>query len=434
MNCRVLIVADHASAKFGGEAALPFHYFRVLKKRNHPVWLVVHERTRKELEAHFPNDQSSIYYIHDTRLHQFLFRVGKFLPQRITYLTTGFLLRLVTQFAQRRMSKKLVRELKIDVVHQPMPVSPKEPSMLFGLNAPVVIGPMNGGMNFPVGFRHMQSRFVDWSVVLGRLSSSVINRIVPGKRHAMLVVANPRTRAALPNGSSQQIFELVENGIDLTLWRRRPGKQTHIETNVIDFVYMGRLVSLKAVDLLLEAFRIAANHHPISLRIIGDGPCRKELETQAKALNLYSERSSECGKVFFPGWLSQEECARQLVSVDALVLPSLHECGGAVILEAMSAGLPVIATAWGGPLDYLDETCGILVPPLSTQKFVDGLADAISRISESHDLRKEMGAAGRAKVEQFFDWETKVDRMLEIYQRAISDWKKSLSSVKTTNC
>jgi hypothetical protein len=66
---RVLIVAEHASAKFGGEAVLPLHYFRVLRARGVETFLVVHERTREELETLFPNDRARIHYVRDTRLH-----------------------------------------------------------------------------------------------------------------------------------------------------------------------------------------------------------------------------------------------------------------------------------------------------------------------------------------------------------------------------
>src|SRR3954471_15569514 len=65
---RVLIVADHASARFGGEAALPLHYFRLLRARNAPVWLISHARTRDELQALF-GDDARILYVEDTRLH-----------------------------------------------------------------------------------------------------------------------------------------------------------------------------------------------------------------------------------------------------------------------------------------------------------------------------------------------------------------------------
>ena len=92
------------------------------------------------------------------------------------------------------------------------------------------------------------------------------------------------------------------------------------------------------------------------------------------------------------------------------------ECGGAVVLEAMAAGLPVIATAWGGPLDYLDDSCGILVRPDSREALVSGFADAIVRLARSAPLRDQMGQAGYGRIHQHFDWQRKIDRMLELYR------------------
>src|SRR5205823_14341259 len=126
-----------------------------------------------------------------------------------------------------------------------------------------------------------------------------------------------------------------------------------------------------------------------TLQIMGSGVMRQPLEAQATAAGLN-------GSVTFRGWVSQPECAKILGSADVFVLPSLYECGGAVVLEAMALGLPVIATDWGGPADYLDSSCGILVDPASPEAFAQGLADAMLRLGRDESLRRSMGAAGRA--------------------------------------
>jgi glycosyltransferase involved in cell wall biosynthesis len=417
---RVLIVAEHASLKFGGEAALPLHYYRILRRRQVPVWLVVHERTRSELESLFPLDRDRIVFVPDTKAHIFLWRLSQFLPDRISNFTTGFLLRYLTQLAQRREIRRLLREQAISVIHQPIPVSPKEPSLIFGMNVPVIIGPMNGGMNYPPGFRKLQSRTERLALATGRRLADLMNYLMPGKRQAsMLLVANERTRAALPRGVCSDVAMLVENGVDLALWSMPHAPAAESASAAARFVFMGRLVDWKAVDLLLLAFKRASAQTAMTLSIIGSGDERVKLERMARSLDILDERSDQAGKVCFLGWMSQADCAGQLARCDALVLPSMAECGGAVVLEAMAMEVPVIATAWGGPVDYLDSSCGILVDPSSREAFVENFALALVRLATHPEERRAMGKAGRLKVVRDFDWEGKVDRMVEHYRSCI---------------
>lgn len=419
MNLRILIAAENSSLKFGGEAALPLHYFRVLRARGIEAWLVTHVRTRAELIGFFPDDQDRMFFIPDTVLHRMLWRAGGILPDAIAVITTGYLLRIWTQILQRRIIRRLVQEMAVSVIHQPVPVSPKEPSLLFGLGAPVVIGPMNGGMDYPPAFRRMQSRWVESSLGLGRRLSHVLNFLIPGKRRAaMLLVANERTRLALPRGVCTEVVELVENGVDLSLWRPPTGG-TKPDFPFTRYVFAGRLVDWKAVDLLLLAFKDAATKAQISLTIIGDGIERPGLEALASEIGVRGSTAEAAGKVIFAGWLSQKECAEWLSNADAMVLPSLMECGGAVVLEAMAMGIPVIASDWGGPADYLDPSTGILVKPESRDRFIEGLSAAMVRLARFPDERLAMGSAARRKVVREFDWEVKVDRMLKLYQQVV---------------
>jgi glycosyltransferase involved in cell wall biosynthesis len=422
---RVLLVAEHASLQFGGEAALPLHYYRVMRARGMHVWLVVHERTRAELQRRFPQDTARIVYIPDTAAHRWLWKVGKNLPDRLSYFTTGFVMRTLTQVLQRRLVKALVAKERIDVVHQPIPVSPKEPSMIHGVGAPVVIGPMNGGMAYPPAFKALQSAWVERTLDVGKALSGWLNRLVPGKpKAALLLVANERTRKALPPGVKAPVARLVENGVDLSIWRTPTAGSAKTDTprasgDAAHFVFVGRLVDWKAVDLLLHAFAQAQGRAAMSLTIIGDGPERASLEALSASLALQDGATLTAGKVRFLGWMSQPDCAAQLAASHALVLPSLNECGGAVVLEAMAIGRPVIATDWGGPADYLDPQCGILVPPTDRPTLIQGLADALVSLAQSPQMCESMGQHGREKVLREFDWEIKVDRMIEFYQQAI---------------
>ncbi|MCW6053701.1 glycosyltransferase family 4 protein [Microcoleus sp. A2-C5] len=415
---RIVIVAQNASSQFGGESLLPVNYFRILRSRQIETWLVVHARTQTELEALFPEDRDRMHFVPDTWLHRLLNNCGRFIPARVNEFTFGLLSHLYTQVLQRRIVRRLVSEHQIDVVHEPTPVSATIPSLMFGLGVPVVMGPMNTSVKFPLAFRSRQNRSVDILIAIGHQCVDFCNRLLPGKIKAeTMLVANDRTKQALPTGVQGKIIELVENGVDFSVWRsdstasKEPNKQVH-------FVFLGRLADWKGVDLLLEAFATVAAQTDAVLEIIGDGDMRGELEAQTARLGIDSS-------VVFSGWLSQEQCALKMKQADTMVFPSLREPGGAVVMEAMALGLPVIATNWGGPADYLNSTCGILVEPASQEGFVKGLTDAMLKLAQSPELRQSMGRAGWERVREHFDWQRKVDRMIEIYQQTIDTCQKN---------
>ena len=357
---RILIVAEHASAQFGGEAILPLHWFRKLRARGIEAWMIVHDRTRTELKALMPDQIDRVHFVSDTWLHKLMWRLGRIMPAQIAYFTTGYISRLSSQISACRLARRLIAEKDITVVHQPIPVSPREPSCLYDLGAPVVMGPMNGGMTYPPGFEAPDGkiRTIRMLTALGRRASDLVHYLMPGKlRAATLLVANERTRQGLPSGCGGTVVELVENAVDLTLWSASGGPARDGNSlGPTHFAFVGRLVDWKAVDLLLLAFAKVCARHPARFTVYGDGPMRAAWEDQSRRLGL-------AHIVQFAGWLSQRECSAALNGADVLVLPSLYECGGAVVLEAMACGLPVVATNWGGPADYIDPACGILVDP-----------------------------------------------------------------------
>jgi glycosyltransferase involved in cell wall biosynthesis len=155
---------------------------------------------------------------------------------------------------------------------------------------------------------------------------------------------------------------------------------------------LGRLHPNKGFDLLLEA--LAATRE-VTLWIAGDGPLRQRLERLATRLGII-------GRVRFLGW--REDVPRLLAAADLLVCPSLHEPLGNVVIEAWSAGLPVVATASDGPAGLIqDGESGILVPlPGSRGGGPQALADAIERVCADPALRARLGNAGRRAYEAEF--------------------------------
>jgi hypothetical protein len=217
---RICIVAENASTRFGGEAILPVHYFRLLRSRGIECWMVVHSRTKSDAMELFPNDIDRILFVPDLWVHKQVFYLSRFLPRRLSEATLGLFNQLITQLYQRSIVRNLIRDHCIDVIHQPIPVAPRFPSAIFGLGVPVVIGPLNGGMEYPPAFRHAESWMSRAVLALARLFADTGNALLPGKKHANVVlVANERTRHALPSGLRGKVIELVENGIDTGVWQ-----------------------------------------------------------------------------------------------------------------------------------------------------------------------------------------------------------------------
>lgn len=417
---RICIVAEHASARFGGEAILPLHYFRLLRSRGVESWLVVHSRTRSELAELFPQDIGRILFVPDLWIHKLIFFFSLYLPRRLSEATLGLLNQLITQFCQRAIVRQLIINKQIDVIHQPIPVGPRFPSMFFGLGVPRVVGPLNGGMEYPPFFRRSESRLSRTAIAFTRLFSDFANTLLPGKKHAdVVLVANDRTRRALPSGTRGRVIELVENGIDVNVWQ---GLSLNSESTVPRFVFVGRLVDWKAVDIVIRSLKQVP---AAELEVIGDGPMLATWESLACELGVED-------RIRFAGWLPQQECAARLRSAIALVLPSLYECGGAVVLEAMAMGKPVIATRWGGPADYLDATCGILVEPQSYSGLVTGFAEAMQRLIRFPGLARSMGDAGCSRAVRDFDWQRKIDQIIRIY-RALAE-KSDVSQKLEEGC
>jgi glycosyltransferase involved in cell wall biosynthesis len=133
----------------------------------------------------------------------------------------------------------------------------------------------------------------------------------------------------------------------------------------------GSLDDNKNHALLLEAVARGARGTTATLRIAGDGPQRNALAAQARALGVESQ-------VSFLGWVHKPVMLRELSAANCFVLSSRYETFGVVLIEAIAAGVPVVATRCGGPEGVVTEDCGLIVEPDE----VGALADAMQRIRD----------------------------------------------------
>jgi glycosyltransferase involved in cell wall biosynthesis/peptidoglycan/xylan/chitin deacetylase (PgdA/CDA1 family) len=172
---------------------------------------------------------------------------------------------------------------------------------------------------------------------------------------------------------------------------------------------IGTLHEVKGQAHLVEACRLLAEGGvDLRCRFIGDGPDRPELERRIAAAGLED-------KVVLAGSRTREEVAEELAGADVLVSPSVPTRQGrregipVVLMEAMSTGLPVVASGISGiPELVSDGRSGLLVPPGDPA----ALATALGRLAADPDLRRRLGAEGRRTVEEGFDVERSADELV----------------------
>jgi len=170
--------------------------------------------------------------------------------------------------------------------------------------------------------------------------------------------------------------------------------------------YVGRLYPAKGLTYLFHAVKkIQKRYSNIVLLIVGDGAMRNELEAMARDLNVRS---------IFTGW--QCDTAPYYSMMDIFVLPSLFEGLPNVILEAMAMKIPVVATKVGGNPDILSNgENGFLVPVRN----VEQLALVLEKLIVDDNLKAQMGAINRRKVEEHFLWSKTADKVEKVYSDCI---------------
>lgn len=178
---------------------------------------------------------------------------------------------------------------------------------------------------------------------------------------------------------------------------------------------IARLSPWKGHRTLLDAFAIVLEQVPDThLMVIGDpGFWESEYEDELK------ERAEDRGVADHVHWLGFREDIPQLLALtDVVVLPSENEPFGMVLVEAMAAGKPVIATRAAGPLEIVvDGETGLLVEIGDT----GGVADAIVELLSNLERARQMGKAGRERALEHFDISRMLEQIYGIYKRVLSD-------------
>jgi glycosyltransferase involved in cell wall biosynthesis len=231
---------------------------------------------------------------------------------------------------------------------------------------------------------------------LGRLTARLADAVVAPSRATALELARDygcSVRAVIPNG-----VQPPPAG--------PPSEPSRSITDESTVLYVGRLRTRKAVAVLLEAMSALAQRRPdLRLVVAGDGE-------QAPALRRRAEQPDLRGRVEFTGSLSREAIAEWYRRAAVLCLPSIYEGFPVTIVEAMAAGLPVVATRVAGVPEAVDDgSTGALVAPEDAV----ALAAALDAVLEDIDRRRRMGERAREEFERRFTIRFVTEAHLALY-------------------
>lgn len=388
-----------------------YKWFRELQDLT-DLTLITHIRNRESLEP-VKKANTHILYVDTERYSVLLSNLSEKCPQGLAAIGENVFAWLdyrIFAHAAKRLVRVALRQQQFSVYHRVTPVTAVYRSYIPSLGIPSITGPLNYGMSWPDGFgRSEYARKVGQSVLYSIISN--FSRLSTGASldaYRRILVATHSTAAMVPQRLASNCIFFVENGVDAGDF----AFEVH-DRDLIKCLYVGRLIPVKAVDILIEGFqRSFAENGNLRLTIVGDGPERSKLEQLVDRLGL-----RHC--VTFTGVLPNKETVAYFQDADIFLLSSLRESGGAVVLEGMSCGAVPIVVDHGGPSEIVTEDIGIKIKPVSRAQLVSDFSAAITRLANDANLRRALAARGRLVVEEKYDWKVKAKKMMEIYREIL---------------
>jgi len=252
------------------------------------------------------------------------------------------------------------------------------------------------------------------------LNPLIERRVLHGSERIVTVSEFSRRQLAGALGIPAERIEVVPNGVDEKFVAAPADAALKARYGLGDgpvALFLGGLKPRKNLPFLLDLWRgVAAARPEATLVVAGDGPLGGEVRRRARAMGLVP-------RVVFTGRLPEAEKVAHYNLADVFLFPSVLEGFGLAVGEAMSCGLPVIASDEGAlPELVADGQGGFVCRGGDRAAFVE----ATLRLLDQRELRRRFGAFNRGRVDQQFRWPRAARRVLDIYEEVVGDWKRGV--------
>ncbi len=226
----------------------------------------------------------------------------------------------------------------------------------------------------------------------------------------LIAVSRQAREHLIRQGVRPERISVVYNGIEVppTLPSRKSARQAlGLPANAPVLGTVARITTLKGIRYGIEAMSLLVKDFPdLTYVILGDGD-------QAESMRRLTANRQLENRIRFCGY--QPDVWPYLAAMDVFLFPSLKEAMGIALIESMAAGLPVVSTRVGGIPEVVTQATGVLVSP----KDGGELAEATRRLLLAPELREELGAAGRRRVEQEFSAAAMASKTESVYEAVV---------------
>ncbi len=315
------------------------------------------------------------------------------------------------------LGRKLHREFNFSLVHHLTFTSYWLPSFLPLLPVPFIWGPVAGAESAPLTFRKsfsLRGRIYEVLRDMARRLSELNPFVRMTARRAVASFAvTPETAERLTALGCRNVAVASQVALSLdemSLLGKIPARHG----GPFRVFSIGRLLHWKGFELGIRAFADFHKLFPDSeYWLVGNGPEKERWLRLADKLGVAKS-------VIFVDTLPRTELLENIVNCDVLLHPSLHDSGGWVTMEAMAAGRPVICLDLGGPALQVTAATGIKITAVSPDQVIRDIVVALERLATNVSERALLGQAGRARIEQEFNWQKLGDQMALVYAQLLN--------------
>ena len=317
-------------------------------------------------------------------------RVGRPFP----IPTHGSVARITVSFHLMNRIKHYVRDSGFDIIHYHEPLMPILPVTALRFSETCNVGTFHAFARSNVGYYY---------------GKPLLKRYVR-RLHARIAVSNSAREFVEHYFPGD--YRIVPNGIDVRRFRQAP-PLPEFKDGMVNILFVGRLEYRKGLGYLLRAYEQLKPLYPnLRLIIAGDGPLRRWYG------NFLARK--QLPDVVMAGYVSSDDLPKYYASCDIFCSPATgDESFGIVLLEAMAAGRPIVATNIDGFRGVVTHGREAL---LVDRKSKRQLAYALETLINGPQLRQDLARAGQQTVQQY-DWERVVDQVTDVYQQARSQFR-----------